>query len=71
MDFDLSKCKLLILLKQGIKDPLCDSKTKLAMLREHCRGIVTKEIDAGSFIVLLFTIVDFIVLFSRMLYMLP
>ncbi|CAI9771843.1 unnamed protein product [Fraxinus pennsylvanica] len=35
-----------ILVIQGMKDPLCDSKTKLAMLREHCRGIVTKEIDA-------------------------
>ncbi|KAL2550232.1 DNA photolyase [Forsythia ovata] len=36
-----------ILVIQGMKDPLSDSKSKLAMLREHCRGIVTKEIDAG------------------------
>ncbi|KAI3458274.1 hypothetical protein Pfo_014937 [Paulownia fortunei] len=36
-----------ILVAQGMKDPLSDSKSILAMFREHCRGIAIKEIDAG------------------------
>ncbi|XP_057798386.1 uncharacterized protein LOC131014423 isoform X4 [Salvia miltiorrhiza] len=31
----------------GMKDPLSDSKSMLAMVREHCRGVAIKEIDAG------------------------
>ncbi|KAK6155837.1 hypothetical protein DH2020_010085 [Rehmannia glutinosa] len=31
----------------GMKDPLSDSKSMLAMFREHFRGIAIKEIDAG------------------------
>ncbi|KAL7146506.1 hypothetical protein ABFS83_06G045300 [Erythranthe nasuta] len=37
--------KLLII--QGMKDPLSDSKSMLAMFREHCRGAAIKEINAG------------------------
>lgn len=33
---------------QGMKDPLSDSKSTLAMFREHCRGVLVKEIDAGN-----------------------
>ncbi|PIN12207.1 putative hydrolase/acyltransferase (alpha/beta hydrolase superfamily) [Handroanthus impetiginosus] len=36
-----------VLVVQGMKDPLSDSRSKLAMFREHCRGIAIKEIDAG------------------------
>ncbi|XVF50670.1 hypothetical protein PTKIN_Ptkin04bG0120700 [Pterospermum kingtungense] len=36
-----------VLIVQGMKDPLSDSKAKLAMLKEHCSGIVIKELDAG------------------------
>ncbi|KAK6132173.1 hypothetical protein DH2020_034098 [Rehmannia glutinosa] len=36
-----------ILVVQGMKDPLSDSKSTLAMFRKHFRGIAIKEIDAG------------------------
>lgn len=36
-----------VLVIQGMNDPISDSKSFLAMLTEHCRGITTKEIDAG------------------------
>ncbi|KAG6415624.1 hypothetical protein SASPL_123037 [Salvia splendens] len=35
------------LIVQGMKDPLSDSRSMLAMVREHCRGVAIKEIDAG------------------------
>ncbi|XP_022736721.1 uncharacterized protein LOC111289719 [Durio zibethinus] len=35
------------LIVQGMKDPLSDSKAKLAMLKEHCAGLVIRELDAG------------------------
>ncbi|KAH9678293.1 photolyase/cryptochrome alpha/beta domain-containing protein [Citrus sinensis] len=31
----------------GIKDPISDSKSKVAMFKEHCAGIVIRELDAG------------------------
>lgn len=31
-----------------MKDPLSDSKSKLAMLKEHCDGVVIKELDAAG-----------------------
>lgn len=33
---------------QGMKDPISDSKSKLAMLKEHCAGVAIKELDAGN-----------------------
>ncbi|KAK1577821.1 hypothetical protein Q3G72_025116 [Acer saccharum] len=36
-----------ILIIQGMKDPISDSKSKLAMLKEYCSGVVIKELDAG------------------------
>lgn len=33
-----------------MKDPISDSRSKLAMFREHCEGIIIKELDAGKFI---------------------
>ncbi|KAK3009811.1 hypothetical protein RJ639_013936, partial [Escallonia herrerae] len=36
-----------VLVIQGMKDPIADSKSKLAMLREQCKGVVIKELDAG------------------------
>ncbi|KAK6132191.1 hypothetical protein DH2020_034074 [Rehmannia glutinosa] len=35
------------MIRAGMKDPLSDSKSMLAMFREHLRGIAIKEIDAG------------------------
>lgn len=42
-----------------MKDPLSDSRSILAMFREHCRGIAIKEIDAGNFTVFLFYVLSF------------
>ncbi|MBA0690014.1 hypothetical protein Goari_007712 [Gossypium aridum] len=36
-----------VLILQGMKDPLVDSKAKLAMLKEHCTGLAIRELDAG------------------------
>ncbi|KAG8476237.1 hypothetical protein CXB51_033081 [Gossypium anomalum] len=36
-----------VLILQGMKDPLLDSKAKLAMLKEHCTGLAIRELDAG------------------------
>jgi len=31
-----------------MKDPISDSNSKVAMLKEHCDGVIIKELDAGS-----------------------
>ncbi|CAI9092073.1 OLC1v1027220C1 [Oldenlandia corymbosa var. corymbosa] len=36
-----------ILVVQGMRDPLSDSRSKLAVIREHCKGIAIRELDAG------------------------
>ncbi|XP_052197181.1 uncharacterized protein LOC127804359 [Diospyros lotus] len=36
-----------VLVIQGMKDPITDSKSKLALLKEHCKGILIRELDAG------------------------
>ncbi|XP_057952772.1 uncharacterized protein LOC131146933 [Malania oleifera] len=36
-----------VLIIQGMKDPISNSKSKIAMLREHCAGVVVKDLDAG------------------------
>ncbi|KAL3524178.1 hypothetical protein ACH5RR_017012 [Cinchona calisaya] len=36
-----------VLVIQGMKDPLSDSGARLAVLREHCKGVVTRELNAG------------------------
>lgn len=36
-----------VLIVQGMKDPISDSTSKLAMIREYCAGVVFREIDAG------------------------
>ena len=32
-----------------MKDPISDSNSKLTMLKEHCGGVVIKEVDAGEY----------------------
>lgn len=32
---------------QGMKDPISDSNATVAMLKEHCDGVIIKKIDAG------------------------
>ncbi|WCJ36512.1 DNA photolyase DNA photolyase [Euphorbia peplus] len=36
-----------VIVIQGMKDPISDSKSKVAMLKEHCCGVVIRELDAG------------------------
>ncbi|GLT40303.1 hypothetical protein SLA2020_144480 [Shorea laevis] len=36
-----------VLIVQGMKDPISDSKSKVAMLKEHCAGVTVKELNAG------------------------
>lgn len=36
-----------VLIIQGMKDPIYNSKSLLGMLKEHCVGVVIKELDAG------------------------
>jgi hypothetical protein len=33
---------------QGMKDPISDSNAAVAMLKEHCDGVIIKELDAGK-----------------------
>ncbi|KAF9668248.1 hypothetical protein SADUNF_Sadunf15G0109300 [Salix dunnii] len=33
--------------ESGMKDPITDSKSKVAMLKKHCPGVVIRELDAG------------------------
>ncbi|XP_015878340.3 uncharacterized protein LOC107414695 [Ziziphus jujuba] len=36
-----------VLVIQGMKDPISDSKSRLAMIKEHCAWFIVKELDAG------------------------
>ncbi|KAH9647539.1 photolyase/cryptochrome alpha/beta domain-containing protein [Citrus sinensis] len=47
LNYLLEGFKEKVLIIQGIKDPISDSKSKVAMLKEHCAGIVIRELDAG------------------------
>ncbi|KAJ8752906.1 hypothetical protein K2173_008641 [Erythroxylum novogranatense] len=47
LNFLLEDSKEKTLIIQGMKDPISDSKSKVAMLKDHCSGIVIRELDAG------------------------
>ncbi|KAK7854879.1 pheophytinase [Quercus suber] len=47
LNFLLEGIEEKVLIIQGMKDPISDSKSKLAMLKEHCAGVAIKELDAG------------------------
>ncbi|XP_004309063.1 PREDICTED: uncharacterized protein LOC101314712 [Fragaria vesca subsp. vesca] len=36
-----------VLIIQGMRDPISNSKSKVAMIKEHCDGFLIKELDAG------------------------
>ncbi|RYR27103.1 hypothetical protein Ahy_B02g061435 isoform B [Arachis hypogaea] len=36
-----------VLIIQGMKDPISDCSSRVATLKEHCDGLVIKELDAG------------------------
>lgn len=46
-----------------MKDPLSDSMSNLAKLREHCKGIVIRELDAGNlYVPLLVVYIKFMII---------
>ncbi|CAK7337075.1 unnamed protein product [Dovyalis caffra] len=49
LNYLLEGFKEKVLVIQGMKDPITDSKSKVAMLKEHCPGVVIWQLDAGNF----------------------
>ncbi|KAI9101397.1 hypothetical protein K1719_023879 [Acacia pycnantha] len=47
LNYLLEDVKEKILIIQGMKDPLSDSSSKVAMLKEHCDGVIIRELNAG------------------------
>ncbi|GAU45669.1 hypothetical protein TSUD_268360 [Trifolium subterraneum] len=47
LNYLLEDVKEKVLIIQGMKDPISDSKATVAMLKEHCDGVIVKELDAG------------------------
>ncbi|XP_061353310.1 uncharacterized protein LOC133298086 isoform X2 [Gastrolobium bilobum] len=47
LNFLLEDIKEKVLIIQGMKDPISDSNSKVATLKEHCDGVIIKELDAG------------------------
>ncbi|XP_038685375.1 uncharacterized protein LOC119985219 isoform X2 [Tripterygium wilfordii] len=47
LNFLLKEFEERVLIIQGTKDPISDSKSELALIKEHCPGIIIKELDAG------------------------
>ncbi|CAN1265269.1 Pheophytinase, chloroplastic [Linum perenne] len=48
LNYLLQGCKEQVLIIQGMKDPISNSKSKVAMLKEHCPSFVIKQLnDAG------------------------
>ncbi|KAI4323830.1 hypothetical protein L6164_023406 [Bauhinia variegata] len=47
LNYLLEDVKDKVLIIQGMKDPISDSKSKVAMLKEYCDGVTIRELDAG------------------------
>ncbi|KAK4256337.1 hypothetical protein QN277_009217 [Acacia crassicarpa] len=47
LNYLLEDVKEKVLIIQGMKDPLSDSSSKVAMLKEHCDGVIIRELNAG------------------------
>ncbi|XP_045832181.1 uncharacterized protein LOC123923534 isoform X1 [Trifolium pratense] len=47
LNYLLEDVKEKVLIIQGMKDPISDSNATIAMLKEHCDGVIIKELDAG------------------------
>ncbi|KAK7401168.1 hypothetical protein VNO78_12488 [Psophocarpus tetragonolobus] len=47
INFLLEDVKEKVLIIQGMKDPISDSNSNVAMLKEYCDGVIIKELDAG------------------------
>ncbi|XP_016188074.2 uncharacterized protein LOC107629721 [Arachis ipaensis] len=47
LNFLIEEFREKVLIIQGMKDPISDSSSRVATLKEHCDGLVIKELDAG------------------------
>ncbi|XP_050387503.1 uncharacterized protein LOC126803813 [Argentina anserina] len=47
LNYLLKEFKEKVLIIQGMRDPISNSKSKVAMIKEHCDGFLIKELDAG------------------------
>ncbi|CAN6709746.1 unnamed protein product [Malus baccata var. baccata] len=47
LNYLLDEFKDKVMIIQGMRDPISDSKSTVAMLKEHCAGFIVKELDAG------------------------
>ncbi|KAI5389315.1 hypothetical protein KIW84_074818 [Lathyrus oleraceus] len=47
LNYLLEDVKENVIIIQGMKDPISDSNATVAMLKEHCDGVIIKKIDAG------------------------
>ncbi|KAF2311736.1 hypothetical protein GH714_026460 [Hevea brasiliensis] len=47
LNYLLEGFKEKVLIIQGMRDPLSDSKSKVSLLKEHCCGVAIRELDAG------------------------
>ncbi|KAL6127000.1 hypothetical protein ACLB2K_075045 [Fragaria x ananassa] len=47
LNYLLKGFKEKVLIIQGMRDPISNSKSKVAMIKEHCDGFLIKELDAG------------------------
>ncbi|XP_054811010.1 uncharacterized protein LOC129312411 [Prosopis cineraria] len=47
LNYLLEDVKEKVLIIQGMKDPLSDSNSKVAMFKEHCDGAMIRELNAG------------------------
>ncbi|XP_002510925.2 uncharacterized protein LOC8266046 isoform X2 [Ricinus communis] len=47
LNYLLEDLKDKVLIVQGMKDPISDSKFKVSMLKDHCSGVVIRKLDAG------------------------
>ncbi|KAM1054419.1 hypothetical protein ACFX2I_001765 [Malus domestica] len=47
LNYLLDEFKDKVMIIQGMRDPISDSKSTVATLKEHCAGFIVKELDAG------------------------
>ncbi|XP_068315909.1 uncharacterized protein [Pyrus communis] len=47
LNYLLDEFKDKVMIIQGMRDPISDSKSTVTMLKEHCAGFIVKELDAG------------------------
>ncbi|MED6167300.1 hypothetical protein PIB30_001194 [Stylosanthes scabra] len=47
LNFLIEEFREKVLIIQGMKDPISNSSSRVATLKEHCDGLIIKELDAG------------------------